>query len=111
MCGNLLLFFVRKIGGDRSSFQHREGRGTPAEHSLASASLPPSLPGSANCPVFGRPDAAAGGTLVAVPAGAPAARERLAPLLQSFSGLLLGLLGRHLAACFLVLLCACLWGA
>lgn len=40
----------------------------------------------ANCPVFGRPDAAAGGTLVAVPAGAPAARERLAPLLQAFSG-------------------------
>lgn len=40
----------------------------------------------ANCPVFGRPDAAAVGSLVAVPAGAPAARERLAPLLPAFAG-------------------------
>lgn len=40
----------------------------------------------ANCPVFGRPDAAAAGQLVAVPAGAPQARERLAPLLPAFAG-------------------------
>lgn len=67
----------------------------------AALHLRPSLPRSANCPVFGRPDAAAGGTLVAVPAGAPAARERLAPLLQAFSGGRLGLLECYLAACFL----------
>ena len=40
----------------------------------------------ANCPVFGRPDAAAAGMLIAMPAGPPAARERLAPLLPAFAG-------------------------
>jgi 3-hydroxyisobutyrate dehydrogenase-like beta-hydroxyacid dehydrogenase len=38
-----------------------------------------------NCPVFGRPDAAAAGSLVAVPAGPPAGLERLAPLLPAFA--------------------------
>ncbi|KAL4444956.1 hypothetical protein ABPG77_004006 [Micractinium sp. CCAP 211/92] len=38
-----------------------------------------------NCPVFGRPDAAASGSLFAVPAGPSAARERLAPLLPAFA--------------------------
>lgn len=40
----------------------------------------------ANCPVFGRPDAAAAGQLVAVPAGSPYARKCLVPLLGAFAG-------------------------
>ncbi|PSC76612.1 3-hydroxyisobutyrate dehydrogenase family isoform B [Micractinium conductrix] len=39
-----------------------------------------------NMPVFGRPDAAAAGSLVAVPAGPAVARELLAPLLPAFAG-------------------------
>ena len=39
-----------------------------------------------NLPVFGRPDAAAAGSLIAVPAGPAGARERLAPLLPAFAG-------------------------
>lgn len=39
-----------------------------------------------NCPVFGRPDAAAAGALIAVPAGPADARECLAALLPAFAG-------------------------
>lgn len=39
-----------------------------------------------NCPVFGRPDAAAAGSLIAVPAGAAAARQAVAPLLPAYAG-------------------------
>jgi 3-hydroxyisobutyrate dehydrogenase-like beta-hydroxyacid dehydrogenase len=39
-----------------------------------------------NMPVFGRPDAAASGSLVAVFAGPAAAREVLAPLLPAIAG-------------------------
>jgi 3-hydroxyisobutyrate dehydrogenase-like beta-hydroxyacid dehydrogenase len=39
-----------------------------------------------NCPVFGRPDAATAGQLIAVPAGAAAGREAIKPLLPAFAG-------------------------
>jgi 3-hydroxyisobutyrate dehydrogenase-like beta-hydroxyacid dehydrogenase len=39
-----------------------------------------------NCPVFGRPDAAAAGALIAVPAGPAAAREVVAALLPACAG-------------------------
>lgn len=83
--------------GDYLSARAADGASHPAIYVNAATLLPATVKRQAaaaakagvefvNMSVFGRPDAAATGSLVAVPAGPAAARQALAPLLPAFAG-------------------------
>lgn len=86
-----------KVLGDYLSARAADGASHPAIYVNAATLLPATVKRQAaaaakagvefvNMSVFGRPDAAATGSLVAVPAGPAAARQALAPLLPAFAG-------------------------